>query len=124
MKLKYFFTLVAICFFSVAAFSKIADNEIIGSWKYKISDVPPEYETGIMSFVQKDDKTVGFIGDGAERRLEMKELKITENKVSFKLPFESGIIEVNLVKDGDKMTGKLKTDDGEFPIGAEKQVKK
>lgn len=123
MRAKNLFVTIMVLF-SLTAFSGTADNDIIGSWKYKISDVPPEYETGIMSFVQKNDKTVGFIGDGTDHKAEMKELTIKENKVSFKLAFESREIVVSMVKDGDKMAGKLKTDDGEFPITAEKQVKK
>jgi|GEM_PF-1525102 len=125
MKAKYLFvTLLAIGLFSAAAFARIVGDEILGTWKYKIAEVPVEYQIGVMSFEQKEDKTVGFIGDGADRKIEMKELAIKDNKVSFKLLFDSGIIVVNLVLDGDKMAGKLKTDDGEFDMNAQKQVKK
>ena len=125
MKAKYLFvTLFAIGLFSAAAFARIVGDEILGTWKYKIAEVPVEYQIGVMSFEQKEDKTVGFIGDGADRKIEMKELAIKDNKVSFKLLFDSSIIVVNLVLDGDKMAGKLKTDDGEFDMNAQKQVKK
>jgi hypothetical protein len=123
MKTKFFLiTLLTIGLFSFTAF-KVADNELLGIWKYKISDVPVEYQTGVMSFEKKDDVTIGVIGDG-DRKTEMKELTIKENNISFKLAFESGEIVVTLVKDGDKMSGKLKTQDGEFALNAEKQVAK
>ena len=125
MKTKYLFiTLLTMGLFSAIAFAGIAENEILGTWKYKISEVPVEYQIGVMNFEKKEDKTVGFIGDGTERKIEMKELAIKENKVSFKLLFESSVIVVNLVLDGDKMAGKLKTDDGEFDMNAQRQVKK
>lgn len=117
-------TLMVFGLFTMFSFAKVGDDEIVGLWKYKVSDVPPEYETGIMKFEQKNDKTVGYIGEDVARRSEMKELTMKENKISFKLTFESSQIVVNLVKDGDKMVGKVKTDDGEFPITVEKVVKK
>ena len=124
MKTKFLFiTLLTIGLFSAIAFARPLGDEVFGTWKYKISEVPDEYQNGVMSFEQKDDKTVGIIGS-LDRKMEMKELKIEENKVSFKLLFDSGIIVVNLVLDGDKMVGKLKTDDGEFAINAEKQIQK
>ena len=119
----HFIALFAICLFSIAANSRITKDEILGSWKYKVTSVPPEYENGIMSFEQRDDKMLGFIGS-TENKMPMRDLVIKEKMISFKLQIESSEIVVNLVQTGDKMSGNVITEDGKFPIVAEKQVTK
>ena len=111
-------------FVTMGAYAGKVGDEILGSWKYKISDVPPEYETGILQFEKQEDKIVGFIGNSPDRKMPVKNLTTVEDKVSFKLDFDGGEISVNLKREGDKMTGKLTTSDGEFAIQAEKVERK
>ena len=99
---------------------KAAEN-LAGTWKYTVSNVPPEYETGTMTFEEKDNKMVGYLGD--TDRSEMKELTVADDKVTFKLDFQGGLLTFNLVQKGDSLKGMVVSNDGEFPIAAVKAAK-
>jgi hypothetical protein len=75
-----------------------------------------------MTFEQKDDKTTGYLGQ--QERMEMKELTIDQGKVTFKLDFQGGILTVTMTQDGDKLSGTIVSQDGEFPITAVKEPAK
>ncbi|MCE6989617.1 hypothetical protein [Dyadobacter sp. CY323] len=107
---------------SVQAGIKKPANELTGTWKYKVSNVPVEYETGFMTFEEKDGKTSGYLGQS--QKSEMKALTVADGKVTFKLDFEGGILTVTMVQDGDKLNGSVVSQDGEFPITAVKEEKK
>ncbi|WP_353718480.1 hypothetical protein [Dyadobacter sp. 676] len=123
MKVKYLLTMIlAVAIFAVTAKNVKTANDLIGTWKYTVSNVPPEYETGFMTFEQKDDKTTGYLGQ--QERMEMKELTIDQGKVTFKLDFQGGILTVTMTQDGDKLSGTIVSQDGEFPITAVKEPAK
>jgi hypothetical protein len=114
--------LVTISMFSVAARKAIVANDLLGTWKYTVTNVPPEYETGFMTFEQKDDKTVGYLG--STEKMEMKELTIDQSKITFKLDFQGGLLTFTLTQDGEKLSGTIVSQDGEFPITAVKEAQK
>lgn len=121
MKAKHLLTLIlAITFFTATAF-RTADD-LMGTWKYTVSNVPPEYETGMMTFEQKDGKMVGYLGQ--QERMEMKDLTVDQGKVTFKLDFQGGILTVTMTQNGDKLSGTIVSQDGEFPITATKEAAK
>lgn len=123
MKVKHLLTMIlAFTIFAVTAKNVKTANDLIGTWKYTVSNVPPEYETGFMTFEQKDDKTTGYLGQ--QERMEMKELTIDQGKVTFKLDFQGGILTVTMTQDGEKLTGTIVSQDGEFPITATKEAAK
>lgn len=123
MKVKYLLTMIlAVTFFAVTARSLKTANDLVGTWKYTVSNVPPEYETGFMTFEQKDDKTTGYLGQ--QERMEMKELNVDQGKVTFKLDFQGGLLTVTMTQDGDKLSGTIVSQDGEFPITAVKEAAK
>jgi len=122
-KTKYLLTLiVAIGMMSIAAQRAMIADEILGVWKYTISDVPPEYESGYMTFEQKENKTIGYMGQSDKK--EMKELAIDQGKISFATDFEGGLIKYNLTHKGDSLMGVVETQYGNFPIVAVKEAKK
>lgn len=122
MKVKYLLIMImAITALSVSARGTKTANDLIGTWKYTVSNVPPEYETGFMTFEQKDDKTTGFLGQ--QEKMEMKELTIDQGKVTFKLDFQGGLLTFTMTQEGEKLTGTIVSQDGEFPITAVKEVK-
>jgi hypothetical protein len=123
MRTKYFLTLiVAIGMLSIAAQRVIIADEILGVWKYTISDVPPEYESGYFTFEQKESKTIGYTGQTEKR--EMKELAVDQDKVTFSTDSEGGLIKYNLNLKGDSLKGVVETQYGNFPIVAVKEAKK
>ncbi len=120
MKMKFvLFGLLAICTVFMAARPGNLLNDLYGSWTYVISDVPQEYQNGVMIFEEKDNNLVGFLGP--DKSIPMKELETANGDVSFKLDFEGGEIKVKMVQKGDTLKGNLSTQHGEFPIVAVKQ---
>ncbi|SKB81299.1 hypothetical protein [Dyadobacter psychrophilus] len=122
MKVKYFFLAIfAITMFSVQAHGFLKANDLVGNWKYTVSNVPPEYETGVMTFEEKEGKLSGSLG--STEKMEMKELVVDQGKITFKLDFQGGLLNVTLVQEGDSLKGTIVSQDGEFPITAVKEAK-
>ena len=123
MKGKYYLLLIiAIGFVSIAAKSAVLQGDIIGTWKYLISDVPPEYESGFFTFEQKDDKTTGYVGDTEKQ--EMKELTVDQEKVVFTIESQAGVFKYSFAQKGDTLTGVVSSQYGDFPIKAIREPKK
>lgn len=121
MKTKFLaMIIVAVCIFSVAA-QRITANDILGTWIYKISDVPPEYENGSFIFEEKDGKTIGFSGQSEKQQ--MKNLIIDQGKVSFSTDFDGGSIKYSLNQKGDSLIGAVSTQYGDFTVTAVKEKK-
>ncbi|NIJ54375.1 hypothetical protein [Dyadobacter arcticus] len=121
-RINYFMiAIVAICTLTAKASIETKAIDLIGTWKYTVSNVPPEYESGTITFQQKGDKIVGFVG---EEMTELKDLKVDEQKITFKRDFEGRILIVNLVMDGEMLKGNIVADDEEYPITAVKEIKK
>ncbi|MCF0073932.1 hypothetical protein LZD49_25855 [Dyadobacter sp. CY261] len=126
MSVKHLLTLIlAVTFFTVANVASAKNintaGDLVGTWKYTVSNVPPEYETGVMTFEQKDNKTTGYFGQ--QERMDMKELTVDQGKITFKLDFQGGVLTVTMTQEGDKLTGTIVSQDGEFPITAVKEAK-
>ncbi|MBE9464002.1 hypothetical protein ACFP1I_07600 [Dyadobacter subterraneus] len=112
--------IVAVCIFSVAA-QRITANDIIGTWLYRISDVPPEYETGSFIFEEKDGKLIGYSGQSEKQQ--MKNLVVDQGKVSFSTDFDGGSIKYTLNQKGDTLLGAVSTQYGDFTVTAVKEKK-
>lgn len=123
MKTKYFVMMMIVAgLFSIAAKTVLPADDILGIWKYRISDVPPEYESGFFTFEQKDNKTVGFVGETEKQ--ELKDLVVDQGKVSFAMDFDGSLIKYTLVQSGDTLSGTVSSQYGDFPIKAIKEPKK
>lgn len=122
MKVKHYLLMViAIGLGSIAATKAILPADIIGTWKYLISDVPPEYESGFFTFEQKDNKTVGYAGDTEKQ--EMKELVVDQEKVTFTIENQAGVFKYSFAQKGDTLTGIISSQYGDFPIKAVREKK-
>ena len=124
MKTKHyiFLMLMAISVFSVAARQAFTADDVVGTWKYMISDVPAEYQTGSLVFEQKDNKTVGYVE--SSQKNEMKGLTVDQGKVTFTTENESGVFKYGLMQKGDTLTGTIASQYGDFGIKAVKQATK
>ncbi|WP_171037891.1 hypothetical protein [Dyadobacter luticola] len=122
MKTKhYFLMIIAISFLSIAARRAIIADDIVGTWKYLISDVPPEYESGFLVFEMKDNKTTGYVEGG--EKIEMKELMVGGGKVTFSTENQGGVFKYALEQKGDTLKGLISSQYGDFPIRAVKGAK-
>jgi hypothetical protein len=123
MKVKYYLLmLIAMGMVSIAATKAVLPADIIGTWKYLISDVPPEYESGFFTFEQKENKTVGYVGDTEKQ--EIKELTVDQDKVAFTVESQAGVFKYSFAQKGDTLTGIVSSQYGDFPIKAVREAKK
>ena len=123
MKTKHYIFLMAIVIAvsSIAARKAFTADDLVGTWKYLISDVPAEYQTGLLVFEQKDNKTVGYV-ESAEKN-EMKGLTVDQGKVTFTTENQSGEFKYSLMQKGDSLTGNIASQYGDFAIKAVRQAK-
>lgn len=112
---------MSISIFSIAAQKAFTADDLIGTWKYLISDVPPEYQSGTFVFEQKDNKTVGYV-EAAEKN-EVKDLAVDQGKVSFIIENQNGAFKYSFIQTGDTLTGTVASQYGDFPIKAIRQAK-
>jgi len=124
MKTKhYILTMVmAISMLSIAARQAFTADDLTGTWKYMISDVPAEYQTGNLVFEQKDNKTVGYVENTDKN--EMKGLTVDQGKVTFTTTNQGGEFKYSLMQKGDTLTGNIASSYGDFGIMAVRQAKK
>ena len=122
MQTKYIFLmLIAMSMFSIAARQTFTADDLVGTWKYVISDVPAEYQNGSLVFEQKANKTVGYV-ESAEKN-EMKGLTVDQGKITFKTENQSGEFKYSLMQKGDTLTGMIASQYGDFGIVAVRQAK-
>ena len=105
----------------MAAKTAFTADDLAGTWKYMISDVPAEYQTGSLVFEQKENKTVGYV-ESAEKN-EMKDLKVDQGKVTFMTENQSGVFKYSFTQKGDSLTGMIASQYGDFAIKAVRQAK-
>ncbi|WP_439584160.1 hypothetical protein [Dyadobacter bucti] len=124
MKTKHYIllTFIAVSLCSMAARKAFTADDLVGTWKYLISDVPPEYESGFLVFEQKENKTVGYV-EAAEKN-EMQGLTVDQDKVTFTTENQNGVFKYSFVQKGDTLTGMIGSQYGDFPITAVRQAKK
>ncbi|SEJ01988.1 hypothetical protein SAMN04487995_3063 [Dyadobacter koreensis] len=123
MKTKYyiFLMLIVMSLFSIAARQSSTADDLVGTWKYVISDVPAEYQNGSLVFEQKENKTVGYV-ESSEKN-EMKDLTVDQGKITFKTENQSGEFKYSLMQKGDTLTGTIASQYGDFGIVAVRQGK-
>ena len=123
MKTKHYFSLllITVSLFSIAAQKAFTADDLAGTWKYMISDVPAEYQTGTLVFEQKDNNTAGYVQSGEKN--EMKDLAVDQGKVTFTTESQAGAFKYSLMQKGDTLTGVITSQYGEFGIKAVRQAR-
>jgi hypothetical protein len=110
---------IVLCSFSAQGSCVVSD--LVGTWKYLISDVPEEYQTGLLVFEKLDNKIVGYIG--SSQQTELTDLTVNQDKISFTMENQSGVFKYNFTQKGDTLTGMIASQYGDFAIKAIKQAK-
>jgi len=107
--------------FSVSALMAAnTEKKLEGTWKYQAPDAPYEYSTGQLVFTQKDGKLEGIakVNYGS---MELEDLKVTGEKVSFTVYVEGEYVQISLTLKGDKLTGKAGYSEGSLDVSAKKE---
>lgn len=105
--------------FVLAVFSGyVSANEfakLVGTWNYKVEYAPEGYDKGQMVFSEKEGKVVGEIRmEGYS--IPVKNLELVEGQFKFGVEIEYGYIPITLKLEGDKLSGKANTPEGDMPI--------
>jgi hypothetical protein len=114
-KLLFVIVLVVIAgYVSANEFAKL-----LGTWDYKVEYAPQGYEKGQLIFVEKEGKVVGEVKIQGYS-IPVRNLQVTEGQFKFGVTIENENIPVLLKVDGNKLTGKANTPDGDMPLSAVK----
>ncbi|GAP71046.1 hypothetical protein BA6E_125486 [Bacteroidales bacterium 6E] len=94
-------------------------GKLIGTWNYTASYAPPGYDKGQLVFFDKDGITTGQVKISGYAT-DIKNLKFSEGVYSFTVTVEYQDIPVSFKLEGDKLTGKASSPEGDLPIEAKK----
>lgn len=110
-----------ISFFLVSpVHAKVDNKELLGEWVYQLSEAPSGYEKGSLIFSEIDGKTTGIVKLEAGE-LQISELKIAKDSVSFVAYVDGSPINVKLIMNEKKLTGTVDSPEGPKTIVAEKK---
>jgi hypothetical protein len=93
---------------------------LLGEWLYEVSDAPYGYEKGSLIFAEKNGNTTCVVKLEAGE-LQVDDLKIENNKISFSTTVEGNVVHVNLVHENNKITGTVDSPEGPKTISAVKK---
>lgn len=96
-------------------------EKIVGTWNYSTSYAPPGYDKGQLVFFEKEGKTAGQVKISGYA-IDVKNLKYSEGTYSFIVTIDYQDIPVSFKLEGDKITGKASSPDGDLPIEAKKMT--
>ncbi len=113
----FFITLIA---GSVNTSVAAGNKQITGEWKYEVPTAPYGYEKGVMVFSEKEGKLAGEVKLADGYKIELKNIEFAEGVFKFGLYIDYEYISVTSKIEGKKMTGAVKTPDGEMKLTAEK----
>lgn len=123
---KHFIALLLLL--TISAFSSIQlqakekNNSLIGEWVYQVSDAPYGYEKGSIVFSEKEGQTICVIKLEAGE-LQASNLKIENEKVTFTAYIDGSPINVELIREKDKLSGTVDSPEGPKTLTAEKKQK-
>lgn len=100
--------------------AKEKSKAVLGEWLYKVSEVPGEYENGLLIFSEKNEKTVCQV-KLASGELNVNNLVIDKMNIHFSTSIEGNQILVKLKLENNKLSGTVDTPDGQKEISAVKK---
>jgi len=114
---KLLFIIVLAVFTGYVSANEFA--KLLGTWDYKVEYAPQGYEKGQLVFMEKEGKVVGEVKIQGYS-IPVKNLQVIEGQFKFGVTIENENIPVLFKVDGDKLTGKANTSDGNMSISAVK----
>lgn len=119
--------IIAFSLFMAAIFSgwhssatEAGNKEIIGEWKYEVPTAPYGYEKGVMVLAEKEGKLTGEVKLADGYKIELKNVEFSGGVLKCGLYVDYEYITVTSKVEGKKMTGTVKTPDGELKLTADK----
>ncbi len=116
--------IILVFFASVASSLQAASQEnkkdVIGEWKYEVPSAPYGYEKGVLTITEKEGQLAGEVKFSDGYKIELKKLTYTDHTFTFGLYIDYEYISAKAKIEGKKMTGTVKTPDGDMKFTAEK----
>ncbi len=112
--------MVVSAYSSVLLQAEEKNKPLIGEWIYEVSDAPYGYEKGSLIFSEKDGLLICVIKLEAGE-LEVSNLKIENEMVTFTTYVDGNPINVELTREKNKLSGKVDSPEGPKTLTAEKK---
>lgn len=115
--------LFAFCLAGTNAAPSKANEELIGDWKYEVTNAPYGYEKGTLTFAEKNGKLTGEVKFADGYKIELKEVSYEAGKLQCGLYVDYNYVSIKAKVKGEKITGVVDTPEGEMMLTAEKLKK-
>lgn len=93
----------------------------IGKWQYSAPQADYPYQNGKIIFSMEGEELKAFVEVNG-RKLQARELEVSENKASFVLTIEGESVKVFLTSKGKELTGTATYSGGEVTLSGKKSV--
>jgi len=100
--------------------AEVKNKPLLGEWVYEVSDAPYGYEKGSLIFAEKDGQTTCVVKLEAGE-LAVNNLKVEKNKITFTTSVDGNSINVELIRDKNKLSGTVDSPEGPKTITALKK---
>ncbi|WP_149275031.1 hypothetical protein [Pareuzebyella sediminis] len=97
----------------------MAESDVIGTWRYTVDNVPPEYRTGVLSILNENGAYVVQVQLKAGT-LKAENISVEGNKIRFKIYLEGSPVSVELMASEDKIKGSSSSSEGTYTIKGER----
>lgn len=108
---------------SVQAFAPVEKKDFVGEWKFESPHAPEGYQSGKFVIREMNDGLAGEIIFGEHYKIEMKDVKVTDDVLLFGFNVDYNYIKLKATIEDGKLKGSAATPDGDIPFEAKKVVK-
>ena len=96
------------------------NKEVIGEWNYEVPTAPYGYEKGVLIITEKEGQLAGQVKFADGYKIDLKNLNYTGNEFKCGLYIDYDYISITANIEGKKMSGTVKTPEGDMKLSAEK----
>ena len=120
-KLIIFTFALALIATSFDASAKVRKKHLLGDWKYEVPTAPYGYDTGTFKFFETEGELDGELILSGGAKVDLSDVKLEKDMVSFSLYVEGGYVNVKAKIDGKTMSGSVATMEGDMKMTATKE---
>ena len=104
-KLNYLITGLCFLFISFSALSSNPEKDLIGEWKFDVTEAPYEYQEGKLVIERSEDEIKGTVIFERAGNVEISKIESGEEKITLTLYIEGTRVEVVGTIEGDTFSG-------------------
>lgn len=119
-KLVYLTTALAFLFISISAMASNPEKDIVGEWKFDVTQAPYEFQKGTLVIEQADDQLEGKVVFERSQDVSIREIEIEEEEITFTLYIQGEKVQVIGNIEENKFVGYTKTSQDKMDFLAEK----